>query len=147
MEEERKSILVEFVKWIKVKVRIHMNENLLSFKPRDIWWANIGLNVGYEQNGKNEEFERPVLILRKFGQHIFWAIPMTSKKVDNIYRLEINYKEYYKNIVGELIGEDKKGILILNQLRTISSKRLIRKMGVMVEKDFDIVRERIKGMI
>jgi mRNA interferase MazF len=147
MDEAKKSIFREFVKWIKVKVRIHTNENSLSFKQRDIWWANIGLNVGFEQNGKNDEFERPVLVLRKFGQNIFWAIPMTSKENDNKYRMKIRYKEYYKNIVGDLLEEEKEGNLILNQLRTISNKRLIRKMGVISEVNFDIVRNKIKSII
>lgn len=148
MDEEFKKILAEFVKWVKVKVRIHITDNLnLSYKQRDIWWANVGLNVGSEQNGKDEEFQRPVLVLRKFGQHIFWAIPLTSQKKDNKYHIEIKYKEYYENIVGELISEDKEGRIILNQLKTMSSKRLIRKIGVMSEEDFNIIREKIRNVI
>ncbi|MFA4975241.1 MAG: type II toxin-antitoxin system PemK/MazF family toxin [Candidatus Paceibacterota bacterium] len=148
MDEEFKKILAEFVKWVKVKVRIHIADNLnLSYKQRDIWWANVGLNVGSEQNGKDEEFQRPVLVLRKFGQHIFWAIPLTSQKKDNKYHIEIKYKEYYENIVGELISEDKEGRIILNQLKTMSSKRLIRKIGVMSEEDFNVIREKIKNVI
>jgi mRNA interferase MazF len=147
MDERKKSIIEDFVRWIKVKVRIHLNENLLSFKQRDIWWANIGLNVGHEQNGKNDEYERPVLVLRKFGQNIFWAIPMTSKEINSNYRMKIKYKEYYRNITGDLLEEEKEGNLILNQLRTISNKRLIRKMGVIAEADFDVVRDRVKSII
>lgn len=148
MDAEFKKMLVEFVAWIKVKVRIHISDNsAISFKQREIWWASVGLNVGYEQNGKDEVFQRPVLVLRKFGHHIFWAIPLTSKKKDNKYRFEIKYKEYYKNVDGDTMGTEKDGIIILNQLKTISSKRLIRKMGVMSEEDFEIVREKIKEIV
>lgn len=148
MNEGFKKVLAEFVKWVKVKVRIHIADNSkLFFHEREIWWANVGLNVGSEQNGKDEEFQRPILVLKKFGQHIFWAIPLTSKKKDSKYRLEIKYKEYSKNIVGESISEDKDGIIILNQLKTMSNKRLIRKLGVMAEEDFNIVREKIKEII
>ena len=143
-----KEILVRFIDWVKLKIRIHSSDNPgLSFKQREIWWASIGLNIGSEQNGKDEKFQRPVLVLRKFGQHIFWAIPLTSNKKEHKYRLEIKYKEYSENIVGELISEDKKGIIILNQLKTMSSKRFIRKMGVISEADFDIIREKVKEII
>lgn len=95
----------------------------------------------------DEEFQRPVLVLRKFGQHIFWAIPLTSQKKDNKYHIKIKYKEYYENIVGELVSEDKEGRIILNQLKTMSSKRLIRKIGVISEEDFNIIREKIRNVI
>jgi len=148
MDEEFKKILAEFVKWVKVKVRIHIFDNSsVFFHEREIWWANVGLNVGSEQNGKDDEFQRPVLVLRKFGQHIFWAIPLTSQKKDNKYHIEIKYKEYYENIVGELISENKDGRIILNQLKTMSSKRLIRKIGIMSEEDFNIIREKVKDVV
>lgn len=148
MDTEFKEKLVEFVAWLKVKVRIHITDiSGLSFKPREVWWASVGLNVGSEQNGKDEKFQRPVLVLRKFGQHIFWAIPLTSKKKNNKYRFEIKYKEYSENIDGKWIGEDKDGIIILNQLKTMSSKRLIRKMGVVSEKDFNVIRGKVREII
>lgn len=148
MDEETKGVLVEFVKWIKVKVKVHLKDNtLLSFKEREIWWANFGLNVGSEQNGKHEDFERPVLVLRKFGQGIFWAVPLTTKQKDNAYRISILYKEYFENITGELIITDKNGILVLNQMRAISSKRLIRKLGVVEEEIFNMIKQEIKSLI
>jgi mRNA-degrading endonuclease toxin of MazEF toxin-antitoxin module len=148
MDEEFKKVLAEFVKWVKVKVRIHISDSSkIFFREREIWWASVGLNVGSEQNGKDEEFQRPVLVLKKFGQYIFWAIPLTSKKKDNGYRFEIKYTEHYENIAGELINEGKEGIIVLNQLKTMSIKRLIRKMGIMSEEDFNIVREKIKEIV
>ena len=148
MDEKFKEFLKPFVDWIKVKTRIHIKEDVfLNFKVRQIWWANVGLNVGSEQNGKHENFERPVLVLRKFGQGLFWAVPLTSKNKNNIYRLEFNYKSYFENIEGEWIPEDKKGILVLNQLKAMSSKRLIRKIGVVPESEFEIVRDKIREIV
>ena len=148
MNEEFKKCLAEFVRWIKIKTRVHISDNtLLSFKPREIWWVNVGFNIGSEQNGKNENFDRPVLILRKFGQHLFWAIPLTSKKKDSNHRLEINYKSYFRNMAGELIEENKNGFVVLNQLKAMSSKRLMRKIGVISENDFEIIKEKIKEML
>jgi hypothetical protein len=30
------------------------------FREKEIWWACLGANIGFEQNGKNENFERPI---------------------------------------------------------------------------------------
>ena len=146
--EELKETLAEFVKWLKLKVQIHITETLgPSYKTREVWWVNMGLNVGSEQNGKNKKFERPVLVLRKFGHNIFWAIPMTSKKKDTPYHFECEYKKYYKDEQGILQSETKQGIMILNQLKSMSRKRLIRKNGIISKEDFENVREEIKKLM
>lgn len=148
MDSETKSIARDFVKWIKVKVKLQLSdENLVSYKKREIWWASVGLNLGSEQNGKQEQFHRPVLVLRKFGHKLFLAIPLTSKDKPHKFRLKIGYREYYENATGMLCYRDKSGILVLNQIRSMSSKRLIRKMGVMSEDDFETVREKVKKTI
>ncbi len=148
MDDETKGVLAEFVKWIKIKVKIHLCDNTsLSYKEREVWWANFGLNVGSEQNGKHEDFERPVLVLRKFGHSLFWAVPLTSKSEERPYKLSIIYKEYFENITGDLIITDKNGFLVLNQMRAVSSKRLIRKLGVVEEENFNMIREKIRSLI
>ncbi len=30
-------------------------------------WCSIGINVGDEEDGKNELYERPVLVIKKFN--------------------------------------------------------------------------------
>lgn len=148
MDEKIKEVLVDFVKWIKVKVKVHLKDNtLLSYKEREIWWANFGLNIGSEQNGKNEDFERPVLVLRKFGHSLFWAVPLTSKSEERPYKLAFDYKDYFINITGDLIITDKNGFLVLNQMRALSSKRLIRKLGVVEEENFNMIKDKIKCIL
>jgi len=127
-----KEILIWFANWTKIKYKLHIGENInFYFKERDIWWSSLGANVGFEQNGKNENFERPVLVLKKFNKDMLWALPITSQ-----------YKtgEYYYNF--EYAG--KKYSVILSQLRTISSKRLSRKIRRLPEGDFNKIRELIK---
>ncbi|MEA2112728.1 MAG: type II toxin-antitoxin system PemK/MazF family toxin [Patescibacteria group bacterium] len=148
MNEEFEKFLVEFVKWIKLKVRIHISDDtLLLYKTREIWWANVGLNIGSEQNGKNKNFDRPVLILKKFGKDIFWAIPLTSNKENKTFPYKFSYIHRSKNVIGELIEEDKTGFLILNQLKAMSSKRLIRKVGVIPNDSFEAIKGKIKEML
>ena len=62
------SVVKTFVAWIKVKIKAHLSERVQSFAEGEIWWVSLGQNVGYEANGKNEKFERPVLVVRKFNK-------------------------------------------------------------------------------
>jgi mRNA interferase MazF len=55
----------KFDDWIEDKKHINQKTKLVTFKKGDIWWASIGVNIGSEIDGKNSEFERPVLIIKK----------------------------------------------------------------------------------
>ena len=88
------------------------------FHEREIWWASLGLNVGDEQDGKNELFERPVLILKKFNNKVIWILPLTTQKKKGPYYYSLNNP-----------GINKISFVILSQMRLISVKRLQRRMG------------------
>lgn len=124
----------EFIEWTKLKIRIHLSDRILYFRKREIWWASLGANIGYEQDGKNANFERPILILQKFSRHVLWVIPLSTRLKDNPY--------YYQYQLGR---ENYSAILI--QLRLISSKRLLRKIGVFPSDDFQKIKQKIKDLI
>lgn len=86
------------------------------FYAREIWWAALGVNIGSEQDGKNESFERPVLILKKFNKDMCLMLPFTSKVIVSDYC-----------VTTESTGMQAQ--VILSQIRVISSKRLLRKVG------------------
>ncbi len=50
------------------------------FKEREIWWVSIGINIGHEEDGKGEQYSRPVLILKKFNKYTFSGIPLSTTK-------------------------------------------------------------------
>ena len=53
----------DFDGWIVKKKEYHYRDSLPpKFKERDIWWVSIGVNIGYEEDGKHEKYLRPVLI-------------------------------------------------------------------------------------
>ena len=93
------------------------------FKKRDIFCAQLGKNIGHEQNGKGKEFLRPIIVLRKFNPNIFLCIPLTSKLKENKY--------HFKFTVGSKVM-----MAILSQARLIDSKRLKRKMGEIDKENF-----------
>lgn len=106
-----------FIAWSARKIDAHFVEKPeFYFSERDIWWASLGENVGSETNGKNFHFERPVVIVKKFSKDMLFVIPTTTKPKDG---------SWYHPIECE--GVRTKAILA--QARTISAKRLIRKIG------------------
>ena len=48
------------------------------FYEREIWWCSLGANVGFEQDGTDEFFERPVVIIKKYNPQIFLAVPLST---------------------------------------------------------------------
>lgn len=128
-------ILGRFIAWIKIKVKIHISDRSVYFRESEIWWVNLGANIGHEEEDKNENFERPILVLKKFNKHLLWAIPLTTQiKEDNPY--------YYTYELGGM-----KFAVILSQLRSLSSKRLIRRIDMFPIEDFEQVREKIRKLI
>lgn len=131
--EEIKSLAQRFIVWTKLKIRIHLSERDVYFREGEMWWASLGANVGHEQDGKNETFERPILILRKFNQHVLWAVPLSSKLKEGPFY----YTYFYR---------DEKFCACLTQLRLISSKRLLRKVGMFSKDDLGKLKEKIKKL-
>lgn len=111
------------------KKKIH-DERTISFdfffNERDIWWCAVGVNVGAEVDGKNNDFERPVLIVKKFNRDMFWGIPLTRKGKEHPAFVLLHHErgESYANT---------------SQLRAWSSKRLLRRIGMVSPEEFRAV--------
>ena len=73
----------DFNKWHLVKSEIENTTRSELFREQEIWWCSIGENIGFEQDGKNEMFERPVLVMKKFSSDVFFGIPMTSTRKEH----------------------------------------------------------------
>jgi len=107
----------DFDQWNEKKKQIDAKESRLFFYQGEVWWVNLGLNIGYETNGKGDDYMRPVIILKKYNEFSFLALPLTTSKKTNKYRI----------FVGVVDGKEAYGNL--SQLRNIDSKRLINKVG------------------
>ena len=115
----------DFDKWNIEKKNVDMKSinKELFFYSREIWWCSTGVNIGVEADGKNDNFERPMLIIKKFNSDMIWVIPLTTKEKQNKYYYKLEY---------DII----KSWAIVSQLKTISTKRLLRKIGSISELDF-----------
>lgn len=118
--------------WHNLKSDIEENGQEKKFREREIWWCSLGENIGFEQDGKNEKFERPVLVLRKFNKGMFFGLPLTSKRKEDKFHMGFTVKTKNKN--GEF--EENESFAILSQLRLLSSKRIIRRIVRINENTF-----------
>ena len=106
-----------FLEWIKIKEFLHLKNRPPSFGERDIWWANVGENIGHEENGKGSSFTRPFVVIRKFNRELLFGVPCSSVFKENKY--------YYK---VSMENSDFETVALLSQARTVSSRRLVRKI-------------------
>jgi mRNA interferase MazF len=124
-----------FDQWNELKKNLQrQNQQIFFFHEREIWWCSLGINLGSEQDGRNDTFERPVLIVKKFNQDIFLGLPLTTAIKEGKY--------YY-----ETTHEDRHYSVVLSQMRLLDKKRLQRKIRVLPEGEFEEIVRRFKGII
>ncbi len=93
----------------------------------------IGLNIGVEEDGKNNNFERPVLIIKKFNEKMMFCIPLTTQVKESKYMAIYELK-------GLKYGAK------LSQMKLIDSKRLIRKVDVLDLEQFKFIIKSLKSI-
>jgi len=124
----------DFDKWNGAKKKTELKLDNFGVHEREIWWISFGVNIGVETDGKNNDFERPALIIRKFNRQMVWILPTTLQEKDERFH-------------EKFILEDKEYFVAITQLRTVSTKRFLRKIGMMSKDDFKKVKQRITGFL
>ena len=130
----------EYDKWHEVKKLTNTHNIKLGIKQREIFWAKIGQNVGFEQDGKGEHFSRPVIVIRQITKDLFVGIPTSTKLRDgNDYFHTFRYFDKDNN-------ELEVSALIL-QLKVFTIKRLMNKIGMINKNDFNMIVNKSKKLI
>jgi mRNA interferase MazF len=127
-----------FNRWNEVKKGVESENILVGFKNRDIFYMSMGKNIGYEQDGKGENFVRPVVIVKGFNKDIFFGIPLSTKLKEGKFYYQFSFKKQ---------GEITANIALLSQMRLFSTKRLLNKIGVISVEDFQKLKEKFKVLI
>ena len=91
----------------------------------------MGLNIGFEQDGRGESFARPVLVFKKFNKEIFWALPISTK---------IKSGKFYAAIH---LDDALPRVAIISQIRLIDAKRLIDKIGAVNEGNYADIQKAV----
>jgi mRNA-degrading endonuclease toxin of MazEF toxin-antitoxin module len=116
----------DFDKWNAYQKTLEKQEFDGFCREREVWWCALGVNIGSEQDGKNDDFERPALIVKRINDELLLIVPFTSKLIKNRYRVDVTST-----------GKDSQAML--SQFRTISSKRLLKRMGYVKTDVFNII--------
>lgn len=117
----------DFDSWNEKKKEIH-NRKALLFAEREIWWCDLGLNIGDEQDGKNHDYRRPVIVYRKYNRNIFLAIPLSTVIKENKYRYNFSLRDIEQSA-------------LLSQSRTLDARRLCRRIGKVPHKKFEELKK------
>jgi len=117
------------------KQSMHNKTKEIFFKERDVFFISMWKNIRFEQNGKWINFTRPVVIIKKFNNDIFWWIALSTK--------EKQWKYYFKFKTNNNINQ----YAILSQLRLYDKNRLIKKIGMINQKEFFNLKEKIKHLL
>jgi mRNA interferase MazF len=111
---------------------------------RELWFAHLGPNIGFEQDGRGDESLRPVLVLRKFNNEIVWALPPTRRaKPGNPYYVSFEYIVYPEVENAPL----RFSVAILSQLRLLDGKRFRYKIGTVPADAFQLVKEKTRQLL
>ncbi len=121
--------------WNNVKKNLEKKRSRIYYKEREIYWANIGENIGSEQNGKGDDFTRPLLIFKKFSNDIFFGIPLSTQVKEGNWFFEFSFKD------------EELSTALLVQSRLFDIKRLDKKIGKISVEDFSMLKIKFKELM
>lgn len=117
------------------KKKLLNNSDISFYHEREVWWCSLGINIGFEQDGKGKDFSRPVLVIKGFSKNVLLCIPLTTKLKEG---------KYYHNIS---LGDGIERKVILSQIRLIDSKRFEEKICTIDETQFSAIKQKIIRLI
>ena len=125
----------QFDKWNEVKKFVDDRTNIVNYKEREIFWTRIGENVGFEQNGKGNEFSRPVLVVKKLNKNLFFGVPLSTSIKSGSYFYQFSFLP------------NKISTALLVQAKVYDMKRVDKKLGMIHKDDFEKLKYGLKKLL
>jgi mRNA interferase MazF len=127
----------DFDRWTTIKKQLAHDVPLpLAFpKNGEVWMCTLGKNLGREQNGRSQDFSRPVLVIKKFNNEIFWVVPLSTKQKP------LDFYFNYNDPSGTAVAA------VLAQLRLVSINRFRRDIYVLPATLLREVRARLRAFL
>ena len=126
----------DFLAWNNLKQALHNSmEPRPFYHEMDIWWCHIGLNVGFENDGKGINYLRPVLVLKGISLQMFIGIPITTKVRHAGHRADV--------ILADGVARQA----VVSQIKSFDSKRLWKKMAMVDKDNFEKIKQKAIDMI
>ena len=124
----------DFDNWHKIKKSVNDGKSRI-YKERDIWWCNLGVNVGFEQDGRGKLYRRPVVVIRGFSPQVCLVAPLTTSPKKNKYHFKL----------GKVTG-DKSSSAIISQLRLVDTKRFVKRAGILEKEKFAKLKNAVRNL-
>jgi mRNA-degrading endonuclease toxin of MazEF toxin-antitoxin module len=124
----------DFNGWLTKKKGLHHYKKRVFFHEREVWFAALGVNVGFEQDGRGDAHLRPVIVLRKFNNEVLWCLPLTKNQKKGNYYFTFNLNEELSTA-------------ILSQIRLIDAKRLQYKIGDITPTNFILLKIKLRQLL
>jgi mRNA interferase MazF len=127
----------DFENWHKVKQSLNKREMEVDLSDEsklrngEIRWANIGVNIGSEIDGKGNIFTRPVIVLHLIGKNSALVVPLSTK-------VEQRAGYFYIEVRGERV------CYCINQIKVISVKRLQERISKLTSDKILEVKNNLK---
>jgi len=90
--------------------------------------------LGREIDGKNDKYERPILILKKINEEMFIGFPITSKHKYGEKFYQFHRKGYQYTV-------------ILTQIRIMSVKRLLRLVSRLDDDELGLIKLKLSSIL
>jgi mRNA interferase MazF len=124
-----------FESWNKLKQNLDaLNNQDLRIKEGEIWWCALGVNIGNEIDGKNELYERPVIVIKKFPNKSFLVVPLSKTEREHQFAIPFTVNSHISKA-------------IISQVRVVSPKRFIRRMHKISTNKLLAITNHLKRMI
>lgn len=127
--------------WTSLKKILHnADDPRLFFHERGVWYCHLGENIGFEQDGGDDQFLRPLVVIRKFNNDILWGVPLTRTQKDLPFY-------FMFSIQSDTGVNEKKSTAVLSQIRLIDAKRLRRMIGYISTEDFALLKKKLIALL
>lgn len=134
MEEEYIKL---YDKWNHFKKTLDSINITIPFFEKEIWSIAIGVNIDIEIDGKGGNFERPVLVIKKFNRNYALVLPITRIHNTNTgMHIIISHKNL-----------DIRSAVVLSQLQRVSNYRFIYRIGILDTLQFLKIVDMTKNML
>mgnify|MGYP001565271399 FL=1 len=125
----------DFLKWHIKKSQVDGIERRPFFHEREIWFCYLGANVGFEQDGAGDDFQRPIVVIRKFNNEVCWIVPLSKTNKRSKYYFVFKFNDTITSVA------------ILSQIRLLDARRLSRKIGEINKNEFVQLINKIKALL
>ena len=86
------------------------------------------------QDGKGEIFSRPVVVVKKYNNNLFFGIPLSTTIREGSFFFSFDFN-----------NEISSALLV--QGRVYDAKRLENKIGMISKNDFETLKSKLKGLL